>query len=38
MDYRCNPGDSVIAWFRYQLYDGRIDSRSFGDRHCGCLA
>jgi len=35
MDYRCNPGDSVAAGFRYQLYDGRIHSHSAGDRHCG---
>lgn len=35
MDYRCDPGDSVAAWFRYQLYDGRIHSCSAGDRHCG---
>ena len=36
MDYRCDPGDSVAAWFRYQLYDGRIHSCSAGYRHrCG---
>jgi hypothetical protein len=35
MDYRCDPGDSVAAWFSYQLYDGRSHSHSAGDRHCG---